>query len=91
MFKEAHLKIFGRVQGVFYRAEAQGKALQLGLKGWAKNSPDGTVDVLVQGAEASLQEFIVWCKKGPEMAHVTEVKVDFTTLPAKLYDKFQIY
>lgn len=91
MFKEAHLKIFGRVQGVFYRAEAQEKAEQLGLKGWAKNSADGTVEVLVQGAEASLQEFIVWCKKGPELAHVTEVKVDFTTLPAKIFEDFRIY
>ncbi|MFA5829766.1 MAG: acylphosphatase [Candidatus Gracilibacteria bacterium] len=91
MFKEAHLKIFGRVQGVFYRAEAQEKAQQLGLKGWAKNAADSTVEVLIQGAEASLQEFIVWSKKGPEMAHVTEVKVDFTTLPAKLYDEFRIF
>ncbi len=90
MFKEVHLNIFGRVQGVFYRAEAQEKAQELGLKGWVKNLPDGSVEALAQGPEDSLREFIEWCKKGPAQANVTNIEVEFTTLPIKIYEDFNI-
>jgi len=47
--KRLHLKIFGRVQGVYFRSSAQSKAHELGLSGWAKNLPDGTVETVAEG------------------------------------------
>ena len=72
--KTWHLKIFGQVQGVFFRSNLKQKAEQLGLKGWAKNEPDGTVLVEAQGAEESLLKLENWCYNGVEGARVTKVK-----------------
>jgi acylphosphatase len=77
MKKEVVLTIKGRVQGVFYRREAQTKAIQLGLKGYVKNNPDGSVTAVAQGEQKALQDFIDWCRKGPEEAQVEEVEIHF--------------
>ncbi len=72
--KKLRLTIYGRVQGVYYRSSAQGKARELGLSGWAKNMPDGTVVTVAEGGEEQLQEYIEWCKKGPSAARVEKIK-----------------
>ena len=64
------LKITGKVQGVFFRAETKKKADELKLSGWVKNCSDGTVEIFAQGDDAKLNEFEKWCKKGPPMARV---------------------
>ena len=56
--KRLHLKIYGRVQGVYYRSSAQDKARELGLSGWAKNMTDGTVETVVEGEEKMLRDYI---------------------------------
>ena len=70
-----HLLIKGEVQGVFYRATAKKMADKLGLKGWVKNTRNGDVESTVSGGDKALQEFITWCKKGPEKAQVEDVIV----------------
>ncbi len=70
-----HLLIKGKVQGVFYRATAKKFANKLDLSGWIKNTDEGSVEAMVTGAEEQLQEFINWCKIGPEIAHVEGVIV----------------
>lgn len=75
MEKQAVLKITGLVQGVFFRDHARRKALELGIKGWVRNEKDGTVSVLAQGNAAGLDEFIEWCKKGPDSAKVENVEI----------------
>ena len=72
--KRLHLKIYGRVQGVYFRSSARDQALALGLSGWAENMPDGTVETVAEGGEEQLQKYIKWCKVGPAAARVDKVE-----------------
>lgn len=66
--------IEGRVQGVAFRAGAQAQALALGLDGYARNLPDGCVEVVAQGDDAALDRLARWLRQGPPAAHVTGVR-----------------
>ncbi|MEO5340185.1 MAG: acylphosphatase [Magnetococcus sp. MYC-9] len=83
-----NLKIFGRVQGVYYRASTQQEAEQLGLTGWVKNRADGSVEAEVHGASNAVMALIAWCQHGPPGARVERVEVT-DCLPA-LHEGFQI-
>lgn len=63
----------GKVQGVFFRSATQREAKRLGLTGWVKNLPDGSVEVTVEGEEDSLKEFQSWVQRGPSAARVDRV------------------
>ena len=65
--------ISGKVQGVFFRASTARMAEQLGLRGYARNLPDGGVEVLALGGAASLAALTTWLQKGPPQATVTGV------------------
>ena len=67
--------VAGRVQGVFYRASTRQKALELGCRGFARNLPDGRVEVLIVGEARAAQALIDWLWQGPPAAHVTAVDV----------------
>ncbi len=69
-----HLLITGLVQGVCFRAEAQTKAKELQLAGWARNNNDGTLEIHIEGAIPALQKFEQWCQRGPNGARVEEVQ-----------------
>lgn len=75
MIKQLHLWIEGRVQGVFYRANAVKEGARIGLTGWVRNLPDGRVEALAQGREEQLQAFVKWCWHGPTLAKVKNVQV----------------
>jgi acylphosphatase len=68
---------FGRVQGVFYRASAKKVADKIGICGWVKNLPDGSVELLVEGEKEKVEKMIDWCKKGPFLAKVNRIEVDW--------------
>ncbi|MBI2559255.1 acylphosphatase [Candidatus Woesearchaeota archaeon] len=70
-----HLLVSGRVQGVFFRANVKNKASELGLKGYAKNLPDGNVEIVAEGDEDKIKDLIDFIKKGPGIASVTGVQV----------------
>lgn len=89
MRKQVYLKIIGRVQGVFFRAETQDCARQLGLTGWVRNTRDGHVEILAQGEEAHLQKLIDWCRKGPDRAHVENIFVEWRE-PNETFSDFSI-
>lgn len=74
-----HLKISGRVQGVYYRASALQEAVKLGLTGWVMNCPDGAVEAVAEGAKHRVEELIAWCHQGPDGARVTQVDVHWET------------
>ncbi len=67
--------ISGRVQGVFFRANAQEVAQRLGLAGYVRNLPDGRVEVVAEGEEEALRRLIEWCHQGPPLARVERVEV----------------
>jgi acylphosphatase len=66
--------IEGIVQGVFFRQHTRRVAQGLGVTGWVKNRPDGTVEGLFEGESGSVAELIRWCHRGPSEAEVTEVR-----------------
>jgi acylphosphatase len=65
----------GRVQGVFFRAEARERARSLGVDGWAANEPDGSVEAVFEGRHAQVESMIQWCRRGPRGAEVEGVEV----------------
>lgn len=70
------LKISGRVQGVFFRAETTRAMRPLNVRGWVRNLPDGTVEALMEGEQAALDQAIQWCRNGPPRARVDQVQVE---------------
>jgi acylphosphatase len=66
--------VSGRVQGVFYRASTRQKASELGCRGYARNLPDGRVEVLAVGDANMVAALIDWLRQGPPAAHVTNVE-----------------
>ncbi len=87
---QAHLVITGYVQGVGYRQFVKNHARQLGLTGWVQNLPDGSVEVLVQGEKKDIESLIKECRKGPFLAQVKDIKVEWQDIKNRFSD-FQIY
>jgi len=73
--KAVHVLVLGRVQGVCFRMETRRAALQLHVRGWVKNRPDGSVEGVFEGASENVDALINWCKRGPRMASVSDVVV----------------
>lgn len=69
------VKIAGRVQGVYFRASACQEAQSLGVSGWVRNCPDGSVELVAEGTREKLDQLIAWCQRGPDGARVVEVTV----------------
>ncbi len=65
----------GRVQGVFYRATAARRAQELAIRGYARNLPDGRVEILACGEDEPVQAFIKWLWIGSSASKVTSVEV----------------
>ncbi len=76
MIIQAHIIVYGLVQGVFFRASTVEKAKELGLTGWVRNGKDGeSVEIIAQGSKEQLEKLILWAKKGPQGAKVECVEV----------------
>ena len=63
----------GRVQGVFFRAETRARAQSLGIAGWVRNAPDGTVEAVFEGDPERVESMVEWCRRGPAGAQVDDV------------------
>lgn len=63
----------GRVQGVGFRASCAARAEALGVAGWVRNRPDGSVELVAHGARAAVRGLLEWCRQGPQAARVSEV------------------
>jgi acylphosphatase len=74
--KRARVRIRGRVQGVFFRAEARARAESLGLAGWIRNEEDGSVEAVFEGDEERVRSMVDWCRGGPSGAEVDEVEAE---------------
>jgi acylphosphatase len=85
----AHLFIFGRVQGVFFRSQTKNKADINGVKGWIRNLPDGGVEAVFEGEKEAVQKLVDFCKQGPFGARVA--KIDFEWEPySGMFENFGI-
>ena len=88
MLQSVSITIEGLVQGVFYRQSTKAIAIDSGITGEIKNKADGTVHIIATGTESQLEQLIKWCNNGPEMAIVTNVKVE--KIPLKTFKGFSI-
>jgi len=85
MNKQVLLKIRGQVQGVFFRVNAQEQAEKLGLTGWVRNTESEIVEILAEGEEEKLKQFIKWCYNGSELAEVSKIELKWK----KAEDRFK--
>jgi len=74
--KTVHVRISGRVQGVWYRGWTVAQAQRLGVKGWVRNRADGTVEAVFQGTDAGVDTMIELCREGPPSARVGGITVE---------------
>ncbi len=74
MSLRVRLRITGRVQGVWYRGATEAEARRLGVAGWVRNMPDGSVEAVVQGEPAAVRALVAWCRTGPPGARVADVR-----------------
>lgn len=65
----------GRVQGVFFRAETQRVAIELGVAGWVRNTLEGHVELLISGTPEAIGEMRIWLKEGPSLARVDALEL----------------
>jgi len=70
------ITVTGRVQGVWFRASTKSKADELGIAGTVRNMPDGSVYIELSGPEEKTEEFVRWCRIGPELARVDNVTIE---------------
>jgi acylphosphatase len=67
--------VTGRVQGVAFRAYAEREAARLGVAGWVRNEPDGSVAGHFEGEDHAVDALVGWCREGPRLADVERVDV----------------
>jgi len=71
------MMISGRVQGVFFRQSAAERAAELGVKGFARNLPDGSVEIVAEGGRRDLEMLLAWANHGPSRARVANVRAEW--------------
>lgn len=74
---QAHLIISGIVQGVGFRWFIKEQAALSGITGWAKNTDDGSVEVVFAGKKGNIENMVAICKKGPQLAKIKSVTVSW--------------
>ena len=75
MNKRISINVMGKVQGVFFRASAREKAEELGVKGFVRNEPGGSVYIEAEAEEIILEQFLEWCRQGPPRARIDKLEV----------------
>ena len=83
MTGRVQVRVTGRVQGVFFRQSARDQAERLGLSGWVRNLPDGSVEALFEGERPLVEQAVAWCRQGPPRARVDELVVMWLDGPAE--------
>lgn len=89
MKARARILLSGHVQGVAFRQHAVEAAQRLGVTGWVRNLPDGRVEALAEGDKVAVDSLVAWCRHGPRLARVDEVRVTWEPHRAE-FDEFRI-
>jgi acylphosphatase len=83
--------IYGKVQGVWFRVHTKNKADQLEIKGWVRNTSNGTVEALFEGENQNIEEILEWCNHGPPLAKVDKIKIKKQPVSNDLYQFSILY
>jgi acylphosphatase len=81
--KAVEVSVTGRVQGVGFRAWAAGEARALGLRGWVRNEPDGSVSALLAGASTTVDAMLDILRRGPPAAIVENIRTQPAEAPER--------
>ncbi len=73
--RRVRVVVYGLVQGVFFRQSTRRQAEALGVAGWVRNLPDGSVEAVFEGDAAAVGRLVEWCRRGPPGAEVEDVSV----------------
>ena len=87
--KTAHIRVRGLVQGVGFRFFVRRLAHSIGINGWVRNCPDGSVEIMAEGEDGLVNDFIKAVRVGPSFGNVKEMSVDFTDSPS-FFTTFEI-
>ena len=85
----ANVLVYGKVQGVFFRASTFEEAQRLRVVGWVQNLSDGGVEILVEGNSEAVGELVEWARHGPSSARVDDIKVRYDKWQGE-FDTFRI-
>lgn len=85
--KTLHLRIEGRVQGVWFRESMRREAERLGVVGWVRNRPDGSVEAVAQGPAEAVDALVEWARSGPPQARVERVVLAETEGHYRVFEK----
>ena len=85
-----HAIVRGHVQGVSFRYDTLRKALEIGVTGWVRNLPDGSVEVTAEGDRTQLQRLLDYLRRGPPAARVSDVQTEWSTA-AGSFERFEIH
>ena len=88
-FERAHCRIYGKVQGVFFRANTREQARSRGLTGWVKNLTDGSVEAVIEGPRDEVEEVVDWARSGPPRARVDDLNVEWDAATGE-FDEFVV-
>ena len=83
-----HFRAEGRVQGVWFRQSTREQAEVLGVCGWVRNLPDGSVEGILEGLPGPTSRLLAWLRQGPEHALVARLSVEEE--PPQGVQRFQV-
>jgi len=75
--RRARVVVRGRVQAVGFRATALSRARSLGIGGWVRNNPDGSVEAELEGPPERVELLLSWFGRGPHGADVDDVRIEW--------------
>ncbi|QPC81311.1 acylphosphatase [Phototrophicus methaneseepsis] len=84
--KRLHAIVHGHVQGVYFRATTQDRAVQLSITGWVRNNADGTVEVIAEGSKDKLEVLHNFLLQGPPSARDSSVDVNWSDAAGTFYE-----
>ena len=76
MMKKVRAVVVGHVQGVWFRANTMQEARLLGVRGYARNLSDGSVEIVAEGEASAVDSLMTWAREGPPLAVVREVRIE---------------
>jgi len=79
-YLRAHVIVHGLVQGVWFRASTKDEADRVGVTGWVRNLPDGSVEAVFEGQKKNVEAIVGWCHRGPSGAKVSKVDIAWEPL-----------